>query len=226
MPQTEQGALIDKNGQPTKQAFDRLEAAIFAKAYKDDELIRLFSQAQDPEGRLVLSALAQLAPDMSRLEGTGALDIRDIVVDGAKAIINAKVRGIKLQDAAKQMDLDLLPDSKIVVELFAKNPRSNKQAIESLRKAAQFAYEEANRPEEDIFGLAPPKATREQVLGQFGEQYGKKVPQAVAEAERPGAAEAAAERPAAEPRAEAVPERGEAERPAEEFELKPQAPEE
>ena len=163
MPTAEQGNLIDSNGQPTKQAYERLEAAVFAKAYNNDELIRLFAQAQDPEARLIISALAQVAPDMARLEGAGALDIRDIVVDGAKTIINAKIRGIKLQDAAKQADLDMLPDARIVVELFSKNPRSNKAAIEALRKAANFAYDEANKPSEDMFG-AVEKAGREQVL--------------------------------------------------------------
>jgi len=60
MPQAEQGGLIDTRGQPTRQAVDRINAAMFAKAYGNDELIRLFAQAQDPEARNVLSALAQV----------------------------------------------------------------------------------------------------------------------------------------------------------------------
>ena len=100
MPQAEQGGLIDTNGQPSKQAVDRISAAVFAKAYGNDQLIRLFAQAQDPEARLILSALAQVAPKMARLEGAGALDIRGVVTQAAEIAVNARRNGVSLARAA------------------------------------------------------------------------------------------------------------------------------
>jgi N12 class adenine-specific DNA methylase/predicted ABC-type ATPase len=163
MPQAEQGELIDENGQPTIQAVDRINAAIFAKAYNSDELIRLYAQAQDPEARLVLSALAQLAGKMARLEGAGALDIRGIVTDAAKIIVNAKRNGISIANAASQVDLNADPDVSVIIDLFAKNTRSNKEAIEVLGKAADFAYQEATKPDVDMFGKVE-KGTRADVI--------------------------------------------------------------
>ena len=180
MPKTEQGNLLDAKGQPTKQAYDRLEASVFAKAYDDDGLIGLFAQAQDSESRLVISALAQLAPTLAKLDGTGAYDIRPIIVDGAKAIINARTQGIKLADAAKQSDIDALPEAKIIVQLFAENSKSNKVAIERIKDAANFAYTEANKADTDMFG-AVEKAPVSDVIAKLNGTYQQKGPDAIAE---------------------------------------------
>jgi hypothetical protein len=96
-PVEERTKLIDR-GLPTKQARQRLENAIFARAYADDDLIAMFAQTEDVEARLVINALAQVAPQMAQLEGAGDLDIRDIVTDAAKIIVSGKRRGLKLKE--------------------------------------------------------------------------------------------------------------------------------
>lgn len=163
MPQAEQGGLLDTNGQPTKQAVDRINAAVFAKAYGNDQLVRLFAQAQDPEARLILSALAQLAPKMARLEGAGALDLRDIVTQAAEVAVNARRNGVNLQRAAQQIDMTTDPLVGVVLDLFARNPRSNKPVVESLGNMADLAYTEATKPTEDMFGTVP-RASRGDVI--------------------------------------------------------------
>ena len=218
MPLQEQGKLVDGKGKPLKQAYDRLEAAIFAKAYNNNELIDLFAQAHDAEGRLVISALAQVAPYMAKLEGAGALDIRDIVVDAATTIINAKIKGIALKDAVQQMDITVAPDARIIVALFAANPRSNKAAIEALRNAAEFAYAEASKPTEDMFG-AVAKAERGEVLKKLEARNEPAVEENVAEANRPRRAAPVPEGKKAEPSAGEVAAGAEAGRAAEEFTL-------
>jgi hypothetical protein len=50
-PVEERTKLIDR-GLPTKQARQRLENAIFARAYADDDLIAMFAQTEDVEARL------------------------------------------------------------------------------------------------------------------------------------------------------------------------------
>lgn len=167
MPQAEQGSLLDTNGQPTKQAADRLNAAIFAKAYANDDLIRLYAQAQDPEARIVLSALAQVAPKMARLEGAGALDIRQAVTDAAEIAVNARRSGLSITRAAHQVDMTADANVVDVLSLFAANTRSSKAIAEALGRAADFAYSEAIKPEEGLFGVVP-KASRQEVFDRLG----------------------------------------------------------
>lgn len=168
MPTSEQGGLLDNNGQPTRQAVDRVNAAVFAKAYGNDGLVRLYAQAQDPEARLILSALAQAAPAMSRLEGAGDLDIRELVTQAAEIAVNARRDGRTIQQAAQQLDMAADHGVLAVLDLFAANPRSSRPIAEALQRAAQFAYQEANKPAEDMFG-AVPRATRQDVLAQLNE---------------------------------------------------------
>lgn len=166
MPQAEQGSLLDTNGQPTKQAVDRLNAAIFAKAYGNDQLIRLYAQAQNGEARNVLSALAQVAPKMARLAGAGHLDIRQVVTDAAEIVVNAVRKGLTITRAAQQVDMTADPDVVEVLQLYAANVRSSRAVAEALGRAADFAYSEAVKPAEDMFGEVP-KASRQEVLAQL-----------------------------------------------------------
>lgn len=166
MPQAEQGSLVDTNGQPTRQAVDRLNAAVFSKAYGNDELIRLYAQAQDPEARLIMSALAQVAPAMARLEGAGDLDVRPVLTDAAKIAVNARRDGVSIKIAARQLDLDSDPGVSAFLDLFAANPRSVRPVVEALARVADFAYTEANKPDEDMFGPVE-RANRAQALNQI-----------------------------------------------------------
>jgi GNAT superfamily N-acetyltransferase len=201
-PVEERTKLIDR-GLPTKQARQRLENAIFARAYADDDLIAMFAQTEDVEARLVINALAQVAPQMAQLEGAGDLDIRDIVTDAAKIIVSGKRRGLKLKEISAQVDMTVDPDTKIIVDMFAQNPRSNKAAIESLRNAAEMAYNESIRPEEGLFGVEPRRERRD-IVEQMRRGYEPTRTEDVAEAQRPGAAPSDVERKA-EPIAAGVP---------------------
>lgn len=166
MPQAEQGQLLDTNGQPTRQAVDRLSAAVFAKAYGNEGLTRLYSQAQDPEARLVMSALAQVAPKMARLEGAGALDVRDVVAQAAEIAVNARRQGIAIAKAAQQMDMAADPDVGVVLDLFASNARTVRPVVEALGRMADMAYTEASKPAEGMFG-AVPRASRADIINQL-----------------------------------------------------------
>lgn len=166
MPQSEQGGLLDTNGQPTKQAVDRISAAVFARAYGNDQLVRLYAQAQDPEARLILSALSQVAPKMARLEGAGALDIRDVVTQAAEIAVNARRDGIALAKAAQQLDMTADPLVGEVLDLFVRNSRSVKPVVEALGAAADMAYTEANKPASDMFGEVP-RASRGDIINQL-----------------------------------------------------------
>ena len=101
MPVAEQTGLRNPDGSPTRQANDRLMAAIFWKAYASDELVRLFAQASDSESRNVMSGLAAATAQMMRLDGAGDMDIRPLIAEAAGAVITAKPRGISLAEFVK-----------------------------------------------------------------------------------------------------------------------------
>lgn len=165
MPSSERGGLIDDKGRITSQAVDRLNQAIFAKAYGNDDVIAMYAQAVDPEAKLVINALSSLAPKMAKLDGCGELDFRGALIDAVNQIVQGKRKGLKMEDIVKQIDAFTDPDVYLFMNLFAQNTRSNKQVIEVLSDAADFAYNEATRDTEteDMFGGAP-KATRADLM--------------------------------------------------------------
>lgn len=154
MPPGERAELIDEHGRPNSQAIDRLNNAIFAKAYGNDDVIAMYAMAVDPEAKLVINTLSAVAPKMARLEGCGELDFRRVLIQAVNQIVEGKRKGLKMQDIVKQVDAFTDPDISLFLDLFAQNPRSNKQVIEVLSDAADFAYNEATRDTEteDMFG--------------------------------------------------------------------------
>lgn len=154
MSTDDQTELIDDQGRITTQAVDRLNNAIFAKAYGNDDLISAYAQAVDTEAKLVINTLSAVAPKMARLQGCGELDFRNVLIQAVNQIIQGRRKGLKMQDIVKQVDAFTDPDIFLFLDLFAQNPRSNKQVIEVLSDAADFAYNEATRDTEteDMFG--------------------------------------------------------------------------
>jgi hypothetical protein len=161
MPTSEQASLIDTTGLPTKQAVDRLNAAIFSKAYENEELVRLSHQAEDAEAKLVLKALSEVAPQMSRLEGAGEYDIRPQVAQAAELAVNARRNGIKLDSLVKQQDMTVDPLAQHILQIMADNARSGKRMAEALRDLADRAYQESQGGAVDMFGEKPKRTVTE-----------------------------------------------------------------
>ena len=155
MPKDEQGELIDAKGMPNTKAIDRLNNAIFYKAYGSDNLIELYAQAADQEAKAVLNALAKAAPKMAALEGAGDYDVRSSVLDAAEMAVNARRAGQKLKDYAQQGVLGADPYALKVLDMFAENSRSSKRMAEALDRLATKAAEQANASDTDMFGDVP-----------------------------------------------------------------------
>jgi hypothetical protein len=155
MPKEEQGELIDKNGAPNAIAFDRLNNAVFYKAYGSDSLIDLYAQAADPEAKLILQGLAKAAPNVSQLEGAGEYDIRKNIIEAAELAVNARRQGVKLKDFVNQGQLGIDPNTMAVLEMFAENGRSGKRMGELLGGLADAARDASQQGGEDMFGEKP-----------------------------------------------------------------------
>ena len=166
MPQSEQQELIDKQGRPTRQAYDRLNAAIFYKAYGNDALVSLAAEAKSVDAANIINGLFQAAPQMAKLADAGDYDIRPQVVQAAETAINASRQGKKLSDVVSQQDLvSDNPVSRQVLQLFANNTRSAKRIGEGLRGIATDLQEESSKSQEpDMFGEAPERAPASKVI--------------------------------------------------------------
>ena len=158
MPVSEQASLIDTNGLPTKQAIDRLKAAIFSKAYDNDELIRLAHQAEDAEAKRVINSLSEVAPQMARLEGAGEYDIRPQLVQAAELAINARRNGIKLDSLVKQQDMTVDPLAQHILQIMAENAASGKKMVAAFQDLADRAYQESQGGAVDMFGEKPKRS--------------------------------------------------------------------
>jgi hypothetical protein len=155
MPKDEQGELVDAKGMPNTKAIDRLNNAIFYKAYGSDTLIELYAQAADPEAKAVLNALAKAAPKMAALDGAGDYDVRGSVLDAAEMAVNASRAGKKLKDYAQQGVLGADPYALKVLDMFSENSRSSKRMAEALDRLATQAGEQAGKSGSDMFGDVP-----------------------------------------------------------------------
>jgi hypothetical protein len=162
MPTTEQNKLMDEKGAPTRQAVERLDNAIFQKAYNSDNLINLVAQAQDPEAKLVLKGLREAAPVMARLEGT-EFDIRPQIIQAAEMAVNARRQGIPLSEMLKNADMTLDPNTVKVMQVLAENARSGKRIAERLNKLGNTALNEVEQGGTDMFGERPAR-TMDQVF--------------------------------------------------------------
>ena len=160
MPLEEQANLVDKEGDPTRQAEERLSNAVFAKAYKSDELTRLKAKALNPEAKNIINGMTMAAPAMAALSDLGfGYDIRSIVASAAADAIQAVRKGIPLDQAVAQEEFFGDPEDnkakKQILSIFAKNRRSGRaigQTLIDLAKAIEQDYDRINPDTPDVFG--------------------------------------------------------------------------
>jgi hypothetical protein len=167
MPTTEQGNLIGKDGNPTKQAVERVDAAIFQQAYGNDKLTELAFQAQDEEARNIVRALNMAASKAIRLSEAGDYDVRPLVNEAVELAINARRNNMSLKDVVAQGDLTANPLAKDIVQMFADNPRSAKAIGENLSNLFDNAFAEGIKTDEDMFGAVPKRPVDELIRDSF-----------------------------------------------------------
>jgi len=160
MPENERGTMVDSRGEPNTVAMDRLRNAMFWKAYGSDRLGHLYTEATDPEAKLILSAMQKAVPKMVQLEGAGIYDVRPNVVEAAEMAVNARRKGVPLKDLVNQEDMTRDPITQAVLEMFANHSRSGNRMGDLLGRFAEEAYKDANVVE-DMFGEKPQRPLSE-----------------------------------------------------------------
>ncbi|HIF9321649.1 TPA: hypothetical protein ACX6QP_002146 [Photobacterium damselae] len=79
--------LLTADGRPTKQLLDRVQNAIFAKAYKSERLVSLVAEEPDPEVRNILNAMNGAASSfvqMQYLDGEAHKQTSNSLIDAVE----------------------------------------------------------------------------------------------------------------------------------------------
>lgn len=141
MPPNEQAELIDTDGNPTRQAEERAENACFAKAYQNDGLTRLKTQALNPQAKNIIKGLTLAAPAMAKLSGLpDGYDVRDIVAAAANRAVQAIRRKDRLDESSMQSEIFTSKEDNeaegMIMKIFAENSRSAATIAEKLKNMA------------------------------------------------------------------------------------------
>jgi len=158
----EAGGLTTADGRWTKQMADRVQAAIFYKAYGDERLLTLTAEEADPDIKNILSALNTAAPAFARAravkENLGDLDIINDIVGGIDVIRQAKADGTSVRQIVDQGGLfgDVDPVVAKMAEFIESSARSSKRMGVGFMEMAKFLEKElVNIHQESLFDLPP-----------------------------------------------------------------------
>lgn len=176
---TSAAGLVTTDGRPTRQLLDRMQNAIFAKAYKNDRLVKLVAEEPDPDIRNILNALNSSAAqfvEMQYLDGVVHKSVSEGIVSGiesqdetlAEKALNSLVGATELVRQAKDSGQDineliaqsgLFGDNNPEVEALARfistNNRSAKRMAAAFKELASVINEQLKKDGSaigDMFG--------------------------------------------------------------------------
>lgn len=188
--------LVTSDGRPTRQLLDRMQNAIFAKAYKNDRLVKLVAEEPDPEIRNILSALNASASqfvEMQYLNGEVHKSVSDGLTDAiesnpdtslAEQALNSLVEATEIVRRAKESGQDVNeliaqsglfgdnnPEAEALARFIAANNRSAKRMSLAFQELASVINEQLQRQGSaigDMFGGG--EITLIEVLGQVNQR--------------------------------------------------------
>lgn len=175
---TATAGLLTEDGRPTKQLIDRVQNAIFAKAYKDERLVKLVSEEPDPDMRNILTALNTAASEFAQMqmlsgevhkhavtglvdgiEDAGGLDKQAIVAlqEAINLVREAKDNGQALEEVIAQRGLfgDSSPEAEALAMFIVSNNRSAKRMGAAFKLLASKINAELTHQQQalgDMFG--------------------------------------------------------------------------
>ena len=163
LPVSERGTLIDTDGYPTRQAQERMKAAMFAAAYDNDHLNRLASQAANPESARIMQGLQRSAGDVASIAQSNP-KIRELIGNSAERVILASRNG-KVTDA-ENTGSDMFKSSADndtedqIVRIFTRSKSSQEihQKVSAVARALKVEADKENDTEFSMFASAPKKS--------------------------------------------------------------------
>lgn len=175
---TQAAGLVTEDGRPTRQLVDRIQNAIFAKAYKDARLVRMVAEEPDPDMRNVLTALNAAANDfvqmqalsgeahkqavttiVDSIETADSLDKKALAAlkDAVDLVRQSKESGQHITDVIAQGDMfsETAPEVKALALFIVANNRSAKRMATAFKLMAQRINDELQHQGQalgDMFG--------------------------------------------------------------------------
>ena len=153
---------LTQDGRATKQLIDRIQAAIFQKAYADDSLLALMAEEADPKMRNVLNALTFSAGEFSKCRGfdenLGGINIPSHAIAAMKLIQKCRDQKISIEGMLTQLGLfEQLPEGTATFAKFIdQNIRSGKKMGRVFKEAAKMLRVHlANENQDTLFGKEP-----------------------------------------------------------------------
>ncbi len=161
--------LLTSDGKDFNQAFfKRLQGALFARAYQDNDLINLAIEEKTDGVENILKALNLSAPDFARINAKyadlGDLNMIPDLVAGIRVVRDAKAAKQSLDEYLNQGDMLSASSVDPKVAMFAQyidlNNRRHKQMGEAFQTLAKMIDQElGRRGDADIFGDYKSKST-------------------------------------------------------------------
>ena len=159
----ETAGLLTTSGQPSKQLYDRAQAAVFAKAYNDDRLLELMADAEKPEIANIIKSLNQAAQPFITARNISehaahattqkigdAIDVSldqqavDAIIKATEMLKKAKDSGMPIEELIKQNDLfgDIDPVVAQMALFIKDNNRSPARMGAAFVAMAEFVVKE------------------------------------------------------------------------------------
>lgn len=154
----ESAGMRDEKGRPTRQAYDRLNNAIFSAAYESERLIKMQAEEANPDVRNVLHSLTVAARSFAQARSQNAdmaKQVIDEVIQATEIIKSAKDRNMKVQEYVKQTALfgEDTDFAKGLAVTIADNNRSPKRLGLMLSHMADIVSQNAaHAASGDMFG--------------------------------------------------------------------------
>ena len=159
------GAMISKDGSVTAQGIKRIESALVAKAYNDDNILTDITESTDSELRSLGDALKDVAGRWSVMRSyakDGAIaknmDITNNLTEALQLVMKSRREGIKIAELLKQIDAfsgNVSPITESLVKLmFSGENMSRIRSSEVIKKALHGFIDQAMNSSEgaDMFG--------------------------------------------------------------------------
>ncbi|KEZ78294.1 LPD38 domain-containing protein [Salinisphaera hydrothermalis] len=156
----EAASLRTGDGRWNKRMADRVQGAVFAKAYGDDRLLNLAAEESDPEIKNVLAGLQRAAPAFARARGAdgslGGIDTANILAEGADLVRDSRRRNQDLDELLRQQDAfsQTSPEVADAARFIDANIRSGKRLGEYFKHMADLTEHYARNGADSLFGDA------------------------------------------------------------------------
>lgn len=180
MPAAERAELTTSDGKPTKQLADRVQAAMFAKAYDNEQLTQLAAEEADPDVKTVLASLMRAAPTFAQAKAAGA-DTEMVVgplIEAVEVIRNSRTQRQSLDEHLSQQLVPYDADVERMARFIDTHMRSAKRMTEGLAALGEYLEQSAlDAATDDMFGAPPPptlEAAFDRANAAMTEQHGDK----------------------------------------------------